>query len=276
MLRRVPARALNVRTSTRYPWRYHPYVNRSLAHEELPIRWSQRPTPLIFPKLLRIPSHSGSLEDTAKPGGTESCCCCLSCGAHTFGRSPACLLLADLHWLVPIACLLLAAMSSFLDDLVELPLADLPYPQAVEPFCSNFPDCKLYSSSEATRVLRSGLDGTLPGAEGVSYALVLETLDSCCFLVGGQVSSALRFSGESQNREFAYSGSARDVALTCVKNEWPIKYSATDGGRLPNHVRIGEGSDACLEGFALSHKALSDLSHGEFRHTQLVYCLTNE
>lgn len=140
------------------------------------------------------------------------------------------------------------------------------------------------------------LDGLLPGTEGVSYALVLESLATSCssnfYLVGGRVADVLQGStGQDHALIFAYAPcTARDVALACVKNEWPVKYTAQDSS-LPNRVLIGsEENGNCttgaLELFGLSNsrqpgsgrgaQPLGDVAHAAFRTDLLVYCMTND
>ena len=154
-------------------------------------------------------------------------------------------------------------------------------PSALAPWASF--SYKLFRSATATDVIKSLLEGTVPGTTA-SYATILSAIASpqsdmsqrhYCYLVGGQLRDLL--SGKlAHDFDFNYSCTAQHVASVCVQREWAVKYKTIGPGTTPNYVLIGdESSDCYLEGFSLSFNAAEPSVKGDFRRNMLFYDLTN-
>jgi len=168
--------------------------------------------------------------------------------------------------------------DGFLSDVVEVQLAELKRPEAVQPWRDH--PFKLYKSAVATKALRCHLDGPVPGLKA-TYTEVLTAItghkkDSFCYLIGGQVRDILQ-GKVSRDTDFNYACSAQDVAMVCIQNKWMVKYKAIGPVSEPNYVLIGdEQTDAYMEGFPLSFNATDQCFKGDFRQNMLFYDLAND
>jgi hypothetical protein len=167
--------------------------------------------------------------------------------------------------------------EGFLLDVVEVEVADLKYPEAVQPW-SKLP-FKLYRSAAATRALNCHLDGKVPGLQA-TYSEVMTAIrehreGTFCFLIGGQVRDILQ-GKVSKDTDFNYGCSAQDVAMVCIENKWMVKYKSIGPVSEPNYVLIGdEQSDAYMEGFPLTFNATAENFKGDFRQNMLFYDVAN-
>jgi len=168
--------------------------------------------------------------------------------------------------------------DGFLSDVVEVQLAELKKPEAVQPW-SDHP-FKLYKSAAATKALKCHLDGLVPGLQA-TYTEVLTAImghkdNSFCYLIGGQVRDILQ-GKVSKDTDFNYACSAQDVAMVCIQNKWMVKYKSIGPVSEPNYVLIGdEQTDAYMEGFPLSFNATDQCFKGDFRQNMLFYDLVND
>jgi len=165
-----------------------------------------------------------------------------------------------------------------LADLVEVDKCNLKNPRSVAPF--NHLPFKLFESATFTRVLTAVLDHTNPGTEAtyneILAAIMRQThTDSFCYVHGGQVRDLL--TGKiSKDVDINYACTAKDVAMICVENEWPIKYIAIGTGGRPNYVLIGdEPSGLYMEGFSLSFNISDPRLKQDFRRNMVAYDFAN-
>eukprot|EP00930_Biecheleria_cincta_P048584 TRINITY_DN33872_c0_g1_i1.p1 TRINITY_DN33872_c0_g1~~TRINITY_DN33872_c0_g1_i1.p1 ORF type:complete len:362 (-),score=58.96 TRINITY_DN33872_c0_g1_i1:351-1436(-) len=171
-----------------------------------------------------------------------------------------------------------AVRDGFLSDVLEVQLADLKRPEALQAWHDH--PYKLYKSAAATKALKCHLDSLVPGLQA-TYMEVLTAImkykdNSFCFLIGGQVRDILQ--GKiSKDTDFNYACSAQDVAMVCIQNKWMVKYKAIGPVSEPNYVLIGdEQTDAYMEGFPLSFNATDQCFKGDFRQNMLFYDLAND
>jgi hypothetical protein len=175
--------------------------------------------------------------------------------------------------------------QGFLSDVIERSVDSLALPSAVEPWKSFM--FKLYSSVAATAAIRALLACSVPGTtdsyETVLTSIVREAEDGKgrgdshhCYLVGGQVRDVLR-GVLSDDFDFAYTCTAREVALVCVSHEWSTKYKCIGPTSRPNYVLVGdESSSNYLEGFSLDFNATAACHKMDFRQNMLFYDLSND
>jgi len=169
--------------------------------------------------------------------------------------------------------------GGILADLVVVDKANLKHPKAIAPF--NHLPIKLYESPTVTRVLTAVLDNINPGTEA-SYNQILAAImgqthtDSFCYVHGGQVRDIL-MGKISKDVDINYACTAKDVAMVCVQNEWPIKYITIGAKGAPNYVLIGEEqSGLYMEGFSLSFNIGNPRVRQDFRRNMLAYDFTNQ
>ena len=138
--------------------------------------------------------------------------------------------------------------DGFLSDVVTTSVAELAFPEAIDPWIKRF-DIQLYHSPAATKALRSLLRCKAPGTSS-SFDKILSSVShgsrgtNHCYLIGGQVRDVLR--GQlSTDIDFNYSCSAQDVALITVAEGWPTKFKCIgDGVNMPNcenRLRLAHG-----------------------------------
>lgn len=178
-----------------------------------------------------------------------------------------------------------ALKDGFLSDVVECRISDVATPEAVTPW-SAF-DYKLYRSAAATAAIRSVLKCTAAGTsdtfEDILSAVACGSPASGkiqknhCYLVGGQVRDVLR--GQLSNDiDFNYSCSAKEVALVTVSRGWPTKFKCIGKDvSSPNYVLVGdESSESYLEGFCIQFNATKTPCMADFTMNTLVYDLAND
>lgn len=165
-----------------------------------------------------------------------------------------------------------------LNDLAEVDKGSLKNPRSLLAF-EHLP-FKLYSSSTFTRVLTAVLNNKNPGTDA-TYNEILAAImgqthtDSFCFVHGGQVRDLL-MGKISKDVDINYACTAKDVAMVCVQNEWPMKYIAIGTDGKPNYVLIGkEESGLYMEGFSLSFNISEPRIKQDFRRNMVAYDFVN-